>query len=1287
MSASTPSAAAVDALLNGQTLKLSSGKVIVEQLGANAIRLLKVLWEGRVELCKHKGNELATRMYSAYLATPHALPHSSADVPGATGSATVSSSSTVSPRWRLIRLRCHSIRGIAPLGETFEFHFEGVPTLIYGPNGTGKSSLITAIGWVFTGKAVTDSEEEIDEVPLYTLPKPGGSASKKLCDWPVIHTLPHGANPKNVVPDCSAEVHLRSHDGTRTLHLRRSKAGLQASNDGENWRECPDLATHGISPLDVQLSISAATVFGRRSLETSPDTRHLLSMMLGYDALEEVGVLVTGLTTALTKTVNAEREEVGIKAGRLREKLRGLPLVLREGHALRASLNSFTPDAPVTPEKIVEVQHAATGAIDAAEAELAALLNLGTSPTTGLADAISAGITTLARPLTELFPMLGDLDPTRFTTTELTPSPSDVLTDLSERFAAFERRARERIASRLDWWRQESESGSRASLLVHAAHYFDPTAHECPVCEQSVRGKEVEKRLLRLRAVATDSRVELRVFFRDLTDELGGLAPNWLLALGKVEPTALLRAGWGKLKGVLGPALATLVVRYEPKVLAATEGLPPFSLREVDLCPLGAEQEFGEACEPFLEAFRAAWRAMGVAEWSVAHHTTLADRLARVLTSSDDGDSSLSTALARGKDAAADVAPLRQVHDGLAKAAVDASEVVGAEKRMATLTEIRSAVDEIKNLGKYAEGEVELVFGGIRDKTAEYLASLYPNSNPDLSLTRLHLNKGRDKSVEAYLKADTFEFPGHPVANAGFQRAVALAFYFAILGRHPGGLGFVVMDDPILSLDDNHREAWSANVLKPCLSATQVILTTHQRQFLNNCRPDFTPGRLVELNPRTTSRRITWRPGDRLDRAVAMMDTDWINAAAEMRKYREELLITFDAYSPTPFFNRKNLTDSFTAYAGFSPPHPLAGSNIRIAAALKEGKITSVLDPALHAMTEADVTESMVRGCLAELQKIDQMFKKEVERLEDLRLRDLRAKTVNGAHAPPSPEVGAEESSSPQVTIPFELLRVGDERASWAEGLSLSVIGTAAAQTRGCVVDLADHPQATSLPPGGAVLVVGDGLSPLARTGQWAMLAKDDEIVGDGDYAAVIDQAGNRYLRRIWSEKDSWLLETINPLASIPPTMVRKCASKARKVIGICFVSEREPKPGGGRGINEWHPRQDFTAHQLGGLSGITVRGTSLEPIAASGHVVLVGQKVTGFTGIDTGMLAVVETDDELVGNVIKRVYPQDRALLLVSPNSVEPREPLLVTRDKLRAVWPVRGVLFEVSKQEPLGS
>lgn len=242
MHPSTPSDAAVGTLLAGG--RLVSGKVQVGPLSPNATRLLRVLWAGRDDFARKKGVDQAASLRAAFLKAGEeeqsvALP-TAEPAPGGTGSDGAELAART--RWRLHRLRCCSFRGVAPLGTEFEFAFDGHPTLVYGPNGSGKSSLINAIGWVLAGRVVIDSDDHAEKIPVYAAPKPGAARAAKLCDWPLVHTLPHAGDPATTAQDCWAELLLKSDDGSRSLHLRRRHGGpLEESEDGAAWRECASL--------------------------------------------------------------------------------------------------------------------------------------------------------------------------------------------------------------------------------------------------------------------------------------------------------------------------------------------------------------------------------------------------------------------------------------------------------------------------------------------------------------------------------------------------------------------------------------------------------------------------------------------------------------------------------------------------------------------------------------------------------------------------------------------------------------------------------------------------------------------------------------------------------------------------------------------------------------------------------------------------------------------------------------------------------------------------------------
>ncbi len=312
-------------------------------------------------------------------------------------------------------------------------------------------------------------------------------------------------------------------------------------------------------------------------------------------------------------------------------------------------------------------------------------------------------------------------------------------------------------------------------------------------------------------------------------------------------------------------------------------------------------------------------------------------------------------------------------------------------------------------------------------------------------------------------------------------------------------------------------------------------------------------------------------------------------------------------------------------------------------------------------LTEADVTRPMVMDCLRELLLLEPQVNKELERLTRVRKHQLRSSRI------------------PAAVLPFSRL---NERVTWSARLSVPLIGAAAARSSPWVVEMCDDDQMLALAPGAAVLVANDTLEPVARCGQWALLASEDVVANDGDLAAVMDSNGNRYLRRVWSDGENWILDVVNPVHPLPPVSIKKMDAPLRKVVGVLYEPMSKVSDGPGK-ITEWEPSGavDISA-TIRKYHAIDVMGASLEPLARPGQKMLVGEKCENISDIRNATLAVVQT--ESVGNVIKRVYPTDRDLILASPNPVETIDLILLPQEDMLGIWPVCGVLFETSDECP---
>jgi SOS-response transcriptional repressor LexA len=831
---------------------------------------------------------------------------------------------------------------------------------------------------------------------------------------------------------------------------------------------------------------------------------------------------------------------------------------------------------------------------------------------------------------------------------------------MADAFETIVTDAQASIAHRYNWWKKETAPGSKSALLLKAAEHFHPDTGDCPICERPIDDPDLREQLIALKALDSHLGAELRTFFIDLTARLREVVPDSISKLSSQSIMERIETDWLSIRDVLlDDSFATLTAAYNPLIAAVTSRATLLDSAPVDVLPSECDDAFASSARSYCDAATKARLALDILRWSADRFQPFREDLHAIMTDPGGSGTVLISQLSKGKDAAAIVKPLATVLRALAGAKKTQQAIERSATQLAVLDSLKEPLNQLKLLSKYAERAVRAEFDAIKDTTAANLGHMYPETSTGMRPGKLKLGTGKNKTVEAILSGSTFDAPGRYFANAGLQRAIALAFYFALLERHRCGLGFILMDDPILSLDEDHRERWSAHVLRPKLSDLQVILATHQRQFLLNCARDFDADLVAELNPRDRERRISWKPGNRLKRAVQQHDQgDYREAATTLRKFTEDVLISLDAYSPDAFFDESNLVESANRYERLPAHHPLAGEPQRkISKRLRCIEVTCVLNPGSHSMTEADVTNAMVTDCLRALQVIDITVANELQRLDRLRTRSLRATSI-----------AATVLSFPQLA----------ERVSWSDDIDFPLIGAAAAKSNPWSVEFTEETGHLRFATGAAVQVSCDSLEPVARFGQWVLLAEEHQSLSEGDLVAVRDQDGGSFLRRIWSEGRDWILQSINPVRPLPSITINKRHATVRKIVGVLYgpLGSATAPPGVAA---EWLPCSSLDA--VGALTkcrAIDVQGDSLDPLARDGQKVLVNEPLTDRSECTEGELAVIEFTDETMGSVIKQVFPDKKQWTLVSLNPIDRLAPIIVKPDAIRAIWPLQGVLFE---------
>lgn len=305
----------------------------------------------------------------------------------------------------------------------------------------------------------------------------------------------------------------------------------------------------------------------------------------------------------------------------------------------------------------------------------------------------------------------------------------------------------------------------------------------------------------------------------------------------------------------------------------------------------------------------------------------------------------------------------------------------------------------------------------------------------------------------------------------------------------------------------------------------------------------------------------------------------------------------------------------------------------------------------------------MCEDCLRELKAVRTRLEKELKRLSTVRAHALR-----------------------DAAIPSAVIQFGElpESAALA-GVQVQRVATAAARNNAWVLKDGEANAILSVVDGEVVVCATNAIEPVIRSGQWVLLAPESVLPEDGDLVAVDCVNGDRLVRRIWSSRDDWTLQAINPVDPLPDHTVPKVGSPVRKIVGVIYEPSQVVSVSNPNNIVEWQSSDQFTDSVFTHLEAVEVTGESMNPIARPGQHVVIDSNPTPVNSLKNGDLAVIETHHENIGRVIKRYYQTDDGCVLVSPNPVDPHQPEVLTTEEMRqaSFWKIKGVLFDSQEVE----
>lgn len=1156
-------------------------------------------------------------------------------------------------------IRACSFRGLAPAGEEWEYDFRKKSHLLYGPNGCGKSSLLGAISWCLTGCIFRDDRapDVPENVKAYSTEKNTRvierSDALSLMDGSGQNTSPEG--------EYWVEMQLEGKNiGGNKVELwirRHSKDGLSTSEDGVEWPPIGSIAEIGISELDPELHLLmparvAHIRFGR-------DTKliHILSQIIGLDDLEAIAGLAEkvcrALRTEATRINNRELNPEKLKIASFVESIKQI-----DNEAVRG-LPSYAEVLADTRElaDIKVFGKAMAEAIEEGKRQLAKDLGIeipeeDTPEYTeckkqldNLPGQVQHAIDELKKPLSEIFDSSIGFDvPTE-----------EAISELERKLEAFEEDTRTKVIERLKWALEERKD-PKAPLMLVASANFPEESNNCPVCTQDLKPvPEIKEQLDRLRPLTgqTYLKKELNDLELLLTDELGNIVVPALREEGKTKLCERILSDWGNLKqqrfkGFLLP----IAEKFNEGIQSIAEETQVEE--KIERVPLagGYSEDFPGAFCQLDKALYAAKSYVQLCKSIMENVTEISVSLGKLLTApkAKDIEDSLSVILERGRATNQDVLSLRSAYKTTKELWRSLKKEKELGDKISKYRNLAASGETTKNLFGSVRREVIDVVEDVEEQMKEYFSRLYENEILTLDmLTTGHAgNPNIRDEINVYLRAGSQRVPIGPFCNAGRMRALILSFIFSLLKKSEGSLGIIVLDDPVLSLDHEHKARFVDHLVGPLLGETQVIMGTHYKDFYKVAERAFSDSERLLMPPRRSEADgVSFEPSDllrRVERALGEPTCAWIEVGNNLRLWAERTLGTLSGYCPKPFVIFNDIPGSVVEYRKINDPNVVSPERDTIVQGLESQQFERIMHRLAH---DEDPSESEVRDGLEVLNKCEKAVRVEIDRFKGLYEHALLARAVN---------------ARPSVRI----LSLKDH----FEDQNLKIVARAAAAEDGVGV-FWEEVEVSRLGGNQVVILKLDTIAPIGLIGQYLLLDSEERTPEDEDLVVVQTKDKERYMRRYWIEEDkSICLEAMNITNLYRPIKLSEGEHLVRRVVGVLFDKVAVEK---GQEGDEWVPGR-LPDKWLDDIVGVRVEGNSMEPIAREGQIVLVRKK-EGQTIGKTDLACVDITEREAV---IKRCYPyeDDWELCSVNPNDVQ--GPIRVGVGEIRHAYPLAGVLFE---------
>lgn len=1197
--------------------------------------------------------------------------------------------------WRLERVQASGFGGLTLFGgPLFEMQVNRENWCLHGQNGSGKTSIASAILWALTGRRIREHEGPVDEHgDRATVTTDTG---KKLGEWPPIASYPETPEDLSKPAEVWVRLTFSNDEGEAATAYRR----LVSRSDAEPIQEATIDARLVAAPQLLETGLLmpariAAIGFGERSRSLY----EAVKLVTGLDELSDIAECCGQITHRGRRFLKFAKEK-GIE--NLKEKFnegiaKAMGQVTELGLTLPDNLSLGRESLVADLKEAAKEASAKAGHYLATlKSELAPPIDTSTHDgRTVVLNAVAAAraIVNQGTRTILLFEAWTALkvagDSTEFA------SLSKAIEEASDQL--------ERALA----WHASQKADEKFRLKALAARFFVPP-HEhsgfakCPLCASILSGKDQQllaAELSDLKKDATEAERRLEDVCRGIEADLMGLLPQELRKhldlLVKAEPKVAYAAAVLEHLCEEHPfddVLTGLAERVKSKVSEQQMTLPTFEFPGLELPPLEPEPAL-----LLRKTMHTLYCLSELVTWWREHRVKFREAWSSVIGKTAEDDSyppeSVDGKLHKLEEALSKAHPLDEISKLLLHAASAAEDWTTIRKEQDLREAIAAAVEPLKGLRLLVASETGRSIASLSDRIKQVLDRIHLRERlnyEETSVGKKAVHVGGSFEPGMHIDAAL-------VANSSWLRAILWAFLLALREETIEGLGcnpfpLIVLDDPQTTFDPRNKKRWAAELarlanLEPKMpGAVQLLLTTHERQFYQ-CLVDVEKlqgehGLIGGVNK--TSRVATIVNAGWLDKAWREASENNDDARARyyissVRIYCEDLL-KFMLRGEDPGISDLTLGQLRERLEGLCEAHvaPFDRRTFRVLINTLVGGGGRPLRLINEAHHKADETIGLAEA--SEVKEFwDRKLKAQIEAA--FAVYDQFESFSGDPRVFPWPTTVTPFPQGYREDVgELTLLKTGIAAAARSDGRAGDGVVTIEEWATPVPIVLSNHE---------VYQLAAGTLDPVGGVGDLVIVCNHAKVNPRNlVVAAYDDQLLARRYNQVEEHPGVGVLtgQSVDPYALPEPILIASTAVKLRKIVGTLFASQRLPIPPK-EATAEVVPLEDATIVQemLAGSRLFEVQGRSAEPIALGGQFLITRKAVATIEEIRELERHLIIAIDEDGTRYFKRLTCRGDFALLESLNSdgTTPAEILSFSGaqglPRLAQALEVVGVLFDM--------